>query len=485
MIDSLQKTAASPELIAANWFARLAAASAATMPLEEPLPQQSLFVLAAFAALALAQGRTLVILVPDDEPLPEISNALDLSLRPLCLVIPGADFAARIALRATLSLMKSRLSRDANEEQAAAWQRQQARISANQPLWEDAQQWLARNDRSDWPAQIAELFPARILPIAAYRTLQQKTTDITLLYRCDAPPELLAPPGSLLRIGARAETPRNRALTPADESVRLQMELAQLTQDVAELELELATAQGEVADFTRRYYQLVGRRMVELDALQAMLAEQQANQAPDDRELRHQGETKRKKAEQSAREGQRFTHAAADEPTTFRPNVDVKRLFRQIAQKIHPDRAADEADRAWRTQLMSEANRAYRAGDQAALREVVTLWEEGRHNDTAGANTSANASVSAAPSRTTPPAENDRLARIRDQIGRLRARFIEIERELHRLFGSRLYELFIAARQAERQGRNLLREMAEKLDASIAQARSVVDGAPEAGAVPA
>ena len=27
-----------------------------------------------------------------------------------------------------------------------------------------------------------------------------------------------------------------------------------------------------------------------------------------------------------------------------------------MAQKIHPDRADDEADRAWRTQLMSEAN---------------------------------------------------------------------------------------------------------------------------------
>jgi hypothetical protein len=40
---------------------------------------------------------------------------------------------------------------------------------------------------------------------------------------------------------------------------------------------------------------------------------------------------------------------------------------------------------------------------------------------------------------------------------------------LQKLFGSRLYELFIAARQARRQGRDLLAEMAEKLDDTLKQ----------------
>jgi hypothetical protein len=50
-----------------------------------------------------------------------------------------------------------------------------------------------------------------------------------------------------------------------------------------------------------------------------------------------------------------------------------------------------------------------------------------------------------------------------------RARLLEIERELQKRFGSRLYELFIAARQARRQGRDLLAEMAEKLDHTLQQ----------------
>ena len=449
--SSAAKPAVDPAVVAAAWFAHFAVSSLAAVPREEALPQHPLAVLAAFAAIALAQGRTLLILAPDDQQLPEISNALDLAIRPLCLVLPAADFAARIALRATLSLMKSRLARDAEDEQAAAWQRQRERIAQDETLWQEAHQWVARNDRSDWPERVADLFPARILPIAAYRSLRQKTSDITLLYRCDAPPELIVPPGSLLQVGARAAATRHRAVAVADADLQLQMELAQLTQDVAELELELATAQAEVADFTRRYYDLVGRRMVELDAIQAKLARELAERAPENPGIRAEAQEKQGRAEQSAREGERFTQAAADEPAAFRPSADVKRLFRQIAQKIHPDRATDEADRAWRTQLMSEANRAYRAGDQTGLQEVAALWQEGRRDAP-----TASAAVTPAPT----------LLR---QVEGMRTRLLEIQRELQKLFGSRLYELFIAARQARRQGRDLLAEMAEKLDDSIKQ----------------
>lgn len=424
------------------------------MPREEAVPQRPLAVLAAFAAIALAEGRTLVILAPDDQQLPEISNALDLAIRPLCLVLPAADFAARIALRATLSLMKSRLARDGEDEQGAAWQRQRERIAKNEALWQEAHHWVARNDRSEWPEQVADLFPARILPIEAYRSLRQKSSDITLLYRCDAPPELIAPAGSLLHVGARAEAPRHRSIAVADADLQLQQELAQLTQDVAELELELATAQAEVADFTRRYYELVGRRMVELDAAQARLAREQAKRMPGNPGVRAEARERQEKAEQSAREGERFAQASVDEPAAFRPSVDVKRLFRQIAQKIHPDRATDEADRAWRTHLMSEANRAYRAGDEAALQEVSVLWQEGREGR--GESPAASVAVASAPT----------LLR---QVESMRARLLEIERELQKLFGSRLYELFVAARQARRQGRDLLAEMAEKLDDTLKQ----------------
>jgi hypothetical protein len=445
--------------IAAAWFARLSAASHATMPHEEPLPAHPLATLAAFAAIALTEGRTLLILVPDDEVLPELSNTLDLSLRPLCLILPAADFAARIALRATLSLLKSRLRRDGEEMQSAAWTRQRERLASNAALWQHAQTWAAQNDRSDGPLAIPELFPVRILPIAAYRTLQHKAADITLLYRCDAPPELIAPAGCMLRVGERASAPRHHSIALADEDAQLLQEQAQLSHDIADLELELATVQAELAEFTRHYYDYVGQRMAELDALQAQLAAQEAERAPNDPRVHAQARQKKQQAEQSARESQHFTEASRKEAPVFRPSDAIKRRFRQLAQQIHPDRATDEADRAWRTHLMSEANRAYRQGDERALSEIAALWEEGA-GQTFSATSAADASA-AVPSGTT----------LRRQVTRLRARLTEIEGELHRIFGSRLYELFIAARQASRQGRDLLREMAEQLDASIAQLR--------------
>lgn len=455
--DAGRDVASNAAHIAAAWFARLSSSSQAAMPHEERLPAHPLSVLAAFVTLALAEGRTLLILVPDDEVLPALSNTLDLAIRPLCLVLPAADFAARIALRATLSLLKSRLWRDGEDEQSAAWTRQRERIASHADLWRDVQTWAAKNDRSDGPVTIAELFPVRILPIAAYRTLQHKTADITLLYRCDAPLELIAPAGRMLRVGERAATPRHRTIALADEDAQLIREQAQLTRDIADLELELATVQAELAEFTRHYYERVGRRMAELDALQAQLAQAEAQRAPDNPQARAAAQQKQQQAEQSARETQYFTEATKEEAPIFRPGDAIKRQFRQIAQQIHPDRATDETDRAWRTQLMSEANRAYRHGNEHALREIAALWAEGRSKAPATASATS-AAVSPGPT-------------LRTQVERLRTRLTEIECELHRIFGSRLYELFVAARQAGRQGRDLLREMADQLDASIAQLR--------------
>jgi hypothetical protein len=57
------------------------------------------------------------------------------------------------------------------------------------------------------------------------------------------------------------------------------------------------------------------------------------------------------------------------------------------------------------------------------------------------------------------------------QLLRMKARLAGIQAELDRLLASRLYELFIAARLAQRQGRDLLQEMAVTVDLQIAAAQ--------------
>ena len=60
-------------------------------------------------------------------------------------------------------------------------------------------------------------------------------------------------------------------------------------------------------------------------------------------------------------------------------------------------------------------------------------------------------------------------------MAKIRQRLAAIVSELDRLYGSRLYELFAAARVATRQGRDLLKEMAEQVDRQIDLASSQLD----------
>jgi hypothetical protein len=441
------------------WLARLESPGGPALA-QDSLPGDPAPGLAALVAEALARGRTLSVIVPDDELLPELSNALDLGLRPLCLVLPAADYANRIALRATLSLLKSRLARAPDDAEGPAWSAQRARLSREATLWQEALAWSLRGlNRESWPEGVARLYPARILPYTLAQQFEESSDWVVLVQPGRMPDALRSAwPGAqrTLMLGGGPVPIGGGALAAVDATARLRAELEVLTQELAELELELATAQGEIAAFARRYGELVGSRMSELDRLQADIAALRAAAEPDNTDARKQAEKARKQAEQSRQEHERCSGVGREETaTTFRPTRDVKKLYRQVAQKIHPDRAASEDDRTWRTQLMAEANRAYRAGDEESLREILDLWREG-----AGRTPPARETATAAPSG------------LMAQVAGVRRRVGEIAEELSRLYGSRLYELFVAANVARRQGRDLLQEMADKLDAEIQAARS-------------
>jgi hypothetical protein len=241
-----------------------------------------------------------------------------------------------------------------------------------------------------------------------------------------------------------------------DEAARLRAEIEVLGQELAEMELELATAQGELARFTEHYHRIVAGRMAELDRLQADLATLRRQSKPDDPSLDEAAKQAEARAGQSRRENDSFKTKDSQESGRFAPSNDLKKQFRQLAQKIHPDRATNEDDRAWRTHLMSEANRAYRTGDACALDEVLTLWLEGQQ------------SGRSSPAGAAPPAPTfSETAALEEEATKIRRRIAAIVTELDRLYGSKLYELFAAARVAARQGRDLLQEMANRLDNQI------------------
>lgn len=428
--------------------------------------------LAALAAEALAHDRTLWIVSADDVLLPDISNALDLCLRPLCLVLPDADYAGNIALRATLALLKSRLTRAAADSNGPAWNTMRARLERDDTLWRDCLAWSARgNDHEPPPAGVGSLFPVRIGPWMRAERLAAPADWVMLVQAQRFPADRrVAWPGACCTLLLDdAPCPGAAHLATVDAAARLRAELDVLGQELAEMELEFATAQGELVAFSTDYHARIAWRIAELDRVQADLTELRLRQAPDDVRLQDAAREAGSRAEHSAQERTSPADEKTAEPAGFAPSNELKKRFRQLAQKIHPDRARDETDRAWRTQLMSEANRAYRAGDAAALDEVLALWFEGRH--------------ATCPSRgaVLPGPTFDATERLAAEVVRVRRRIAAIAAALDRLYGSKLYELFAAARIATRRGRDLLAEMAERFDNQITQAKAELER--QAGAV--
>jgi hypothetical protein len=256
--------------------------------------------------------------------------------------------------------------------------------------------------------------------------------------------------------GAAAEKPsiQKSVPTPApkpedQELARKLAEQAAIEGELADRELRVANLRAELAAFERRFLHFIGARYAELDEYKAQLAERLACQQPGNECAQQAAREARARADETkSAAGEK----CASEPRAFEATPETKRLYRDVAKRIHPDLTSDRDDRAKRQQLMAEANQAYEQGDEARLAKILNKYEcspEAVKGEGAGAE----------------------LVRVIRRLSQARGRLAEIEAELQQMVRSDLYQLNERVDEAEKYGRDVLREMTEKVDAQIAQAR--------------
>lgn len=244
--------------------------------------------------------------------------------------------------------------------------------------------------------------------------------------------------------------PMNAPAKPEDQELaRKHEEQTALEAELADRELRAANLSAELLAFERQYLHFVGSRYAELDELKALIAERLAKEQPsNERAQRAAREARARAGETKSAAGEK----AAEAPRAFQSTTEMKRLYRDVAKRIHPDLTSDREDRAKRQVLMAEANEAYQKGDEARLSKILHEYE-------------------CSPEAVQGEGPGAELIRVIRRISQARGRLAEIEAELQEILRSDLHQLKSRVDEAQRHGRDVLKEMVGKVEEQIAQAR--------------
>lgn len=235
--------------------------------------------------------------------------------------------------------------------------------------------------------------------------------------------------------------------TPEDTALHLQREeLASTRTLLAERELQLADLRTHLKTFEGRYLRQVGVLYADLDDWEARIAEREVSL--------YDSATARDRAAEARRratETHQAAFAEAHDAEEIDPTPDLKRLFREVAKRIHPDFARDAEDAAHCTRLMARANQAYGRGDTDTLQRILD-----DHHETVSIDGEDIASE---------------LLRIARQIQHAQRDIAAIDLELANLPASEIAQLKHDADIAALEGRDLLTELATSIRERIADAQ--------------
>jgi len=243
--------------------------------------------------------------------------------------------------------------------------------------------------------------------------------------------------------------------TPEDREVAAKkLELARLEAELAERELDLITLEVELNEFEQLYLRRVGVLYAELDELNARIAEANAKASPNDEYAQNAASEARAQADKTARETESVKDVEAQEK--FKPSDSLKKLYRELARLLHPDLVLDQKEKSRRHELMAKANKAYAEGDEDLLLRMLAA-QQNNADEIIGDGIGAE------------------LIRLIRQIARAEDRLREIDRKFSSLKESDISRLKQEVDEAETNGRDLLSELAAKVEERIVGARQRIN----------
>jgi DNA-dependent RNA polymerase auxiliary subunit epsilon len=223
--------------------------------------------------------------------------------------------------------------------------------------------------------------------------------------------------------------------------------LAAVRAALAEREADIAQIRAQLKAFEGRYLQRVGVLYAELDEIAARITEREVDLYDSDSARRRARE-----ARQRAQETHEAAFGADQEPVEFDPSPSLKTLFREVARRIHPDFASDEAEQKHFTLLMTRANHAYSCGDAETLQRLLD-----DHLD-------VNAAVA-------DEGDGVTLLRLARQIQHAVRDIARLDGEQQTLLQSEIGQLYTDAEAAAHEDRDLLAELAASVRERIADAQ--------------
>jgi hypothetical protein len=229
------------------------------------------------------------------------------------------------------------------------------------------------------------------------------------------------------RRAAIARQPR-----PEDaELFRRRAELARIRATLATREAVLDHLRAQLNSFEGRYIRQVGVLYIQLDEWEDRIAELNNPTQPQPEALEPEP-------------GPEPTPTDEPDPAA----LDLKSLFREVAKRIHPDRARSAHDELHRNHLMSQANAAFDRNDRDLLQRMLNGYDPS--TDTGDDQPAA-----------------AQLARLTEQIAQTEQDILTLNAEIEALAASEMADLRDRTATAALEGRDLLAELAARVKGSI------------------